>query len=101
MKLRMRLKVLGDLKSGTSQATGNPWKMRNAIFEIVDADGTQRMNVICFGDVCDQLNRAAVQVGDELDVVLWFNTVQGRNGYVHNEIRLSSFEFPTSQTSQS
>lgn len=92
MKLKVNVKVIGELRTGTSKSTGNPWKSQNLVLETLDQEGTQRFSVVAFGDSCDELLREGVRVGDCLLVSLWFNTSSARSGYIYNEIKLLTFE---------
>lgn len=94
MKQKVTVRVLHELREGTSRTTGMPWKSRTAVvgWQETKADGSVRdqlMAVIFRGQHAEALDQCMVQVGKELTLDLDFQTRAFQSGYVSTEITAS------------
>jgi hypothetical protein len=72
---------LGEEKIGISQRTGNEWKSRMVLLEWLDTEGTQRVWCSLFNEKLEEYNKNGIQLGDQVEVSLWFTTRTYRTGY--------------------
>lgn len=84
MKQKCKIKVKGEVKTGVSICSGNPWKRQELVVEFVDEkDWIQRLKVDIFNNTVDALADVPVLAEVELDIT--FDTEPG-NGRVYNRI---------------
>ena len=81
----IRIKRFGDVRTGTSQATGNSWASRNILLEWEDETGTSFINAVVDDNVWGQLG---FQEGQTVSLNLRFRTKPFKSGFVSNDIRI-------------
>lgn len=84
MKQKCKIKVKGEVKTGVSICSGNPWKRQELVVEFVDeGNWTQRMKVEVFNATVDALE--SVAMGEDVELDITFDT-EASNGRVYNRI---------------
>ena len=81
----IRIKRVGEVRTGTSQATGNSWASRNILLEWEDETGTSFINAVVDDNVWGQLG---FQEGQTVSLNLRFRTQARPSGFVSNDIRI-------------
>ena len=79
------IKRVGDVRTGTSQATGNKWAARNILLAWEDETGDSYINAVVDEDVWQQLN---LQEGERANLTLRFRTKPFHSGFVGNDVRI-------------
>ena len=79
------IKRVGDVRTGTSQATGNRWASRNIILAWEDETGDSFINAVVDEEVWKQMN---LHEGDTASLTLRFRTKPFQSGFVSNDIRI-------------
>lgn len=87
----IQIKVVGELKTGTSRATGTSWASRNVVLGFSDEDGKDNyMSCRCGESVWTENGQLAV--GDIVTVKLMFYTRNYSSGFVGNEITILNIQ---------
>jgi len=73
-----------ESRSGTSKASGNPWKIQEFVLETVGEQYPKKMMFSIFGE--DKIQQAAISVGDTVTVSFDINAREF-NGRWYNDIR--------------
>lgn len=84
MDITGRIIAALEPRSGTSKATGNPWKMQEFVLETINEQYPHKMMFSVFGE--DKLQQAAINIGDEVTVSFDVNARE-YNGRWYNDIR--------------
>ncbi len=84
MDITGRIIVALEPRSGTSKASGNPWKMQEFVLETINEQYPHKMMFSVFGE--DKLQQAAINIGDEVTVSFDVNARE-YNGRWYNDIR--------------
>ena len=81
-------------RTGTSKASGNPWKSQEFVLETVGEQYPKKMMFNIFGE--DKLQQAAINVGDVVTVSFDINAREF-NGRWYNDIRAWRVSHDTAQ----
>lgn len=84
MDITGRIIAALEPRSGTSKASGNPWKMQEFVLETINEQYPHKMMFSVFGE--DKLQQAAINIGDEVTVSFDVNARE-YNGRWYNDIR--------------
>lgn len=79
------IKRVSDVKSGTSDTTGNKWASRNILLAFKDETGESYISAAVDEDVWKNLG---FQEGQTVSLNLKFRTKRFLNGFISNEIRI-------------
>lgn len=83
-----------ESRSGTSKASGNPWKIQEFVLETVGEQYPKKMMFSIFGE--DKIQQAAINVGDVVTVSFDINAREF-NGRWYNDIRAWRVSHDTAQ----
>ncbi|MCQ2084162.1 MAG: DUF3127 domain-containing protein, partial [Bacteroidaceae bacterium] len=81
-------------RSGTSKASGNPWKSQEFVLETIGEQYPKKMMFNIFGE--DKIQQAAINVGDVVTVSFDINAREF-NGRWYNDIRAWRVSHDTAQ----
>ena len=84
----LQIKVVGELKTGTSKATGVTWASRNIVLGFQDEDGRDNYISCRCGENVWAANGAALAVNDIVTARLLFYTRNYSSGFVGNDITI-------------
>ena len=79
------IKLVGEVKSGTSDTTGKPWSSRNILLAFEDETGESYINATVDAEVWNHLGLAE---GQTVSLNLRFRTRRYLSGWVSNDIRI-------------
>ncbi|MBR5393556.1 MAG: DUF3127 domain-containing protein [Bacteroidaceae bacterium] len=81
------IKRVGDVRQGTSDATGEKWKNRNIVLSWEDEFGTAYLNAVVDDEIWQSLG---YKEGDIATLNLRIRTKVFSNGFVANDIRIKN-----------
>ncbi|MBP6970826.1 MAG: DUF3127 domain-containing protein [Bacteroidaceae bacterium] len=84
MEITGRIIAVLEARSGTSKASGNPWKIQEFVLETIHEQYPKKMMLSIFGE--DKIRQAAINLGDEVVVSFDINARE-YNGRWYNDIR--------------
>lgn len=79
------IKRVSDVRTGTSQATGNKWAARNILLAWEDETGDSYINAVVDEEIWQNLN---LHEGDTASLSLRFRTKPFQSGFVGNDVRI-------------
>ena len=91
MQITATIKVIGEIKTGTSQASGNEWKRQDVVLGWEEPYGTegrmreQLLQVSLTGKNVEKLAQLECKPGDKLTGNVDFST-RAKDGRVYNDI---------------
>lgn len=92
MKIQAIIKQVGEEQSGISPRTGNPWKTRQLLLEMPDAEneaaGLPSSNYISVGVFNEDSDMLANTTGRSVECLLDIRTTVSHNGWTNNNIRI-------------
>lgn len=85
------IKYIEDEKSGISNRTGNPWRMRNVNVQVDRGSGNpcDYLRLKFNGPMCEQFNNQGLKSGDLIDVNIQFTLSRGN--FQYTEVLAISF----------
>ena len=89
MKFNATVKVLQEVKSGTSDSTGNAYKYQGVILEFADGERLARLLASLGTEQVESVQKQGIAVGSRVIVDLQFTTRVNYNKFVENKIYVS------------
>ncbi len=96
MKLQVKIKTIGEERSGESSRTGDEWKGRCLLLSWQERrDDSSVLNnflrVMAFGRQMEQVERE-FKAGDDAMVDLSFSSTESKSGLFHNKVRIMDIQ---------
>lgn len=92
MRIEAIIKTVGNEEHGVSPRTGNPWKTRQLLLEMHDAEneaaGLSANNYISVGVFDEEADFMADAAGRRIECLLDICTVRSRSGWISNQVRI-------------
>ena len=88
MEVKATVKLIGEMKSGISQRTGNAWKCCTIMLELIDSEGTHHLWGTIFNDSLDGFEQKGIAAGNNVTARLRFTSRPYRTNYVGTDVEI-------------